>query len=94
VNEVGAEKLPVQRPLKPIWVEPPVARLPFHGMFVAVIAPLVPVQLADQPSPLRVWPDGRVNCSVQPLTGSWRLLMVMLAVKPPAPGLSVHVFAW
>jgi hypothetical protein len=76
VNAVGLEKVPVQVPLKPIWVDAPVPRLPFHDMFVAVMAPDVPLQLADQ-APPRVCPDGSVNCRVQPLTGSCTLLMVM-----------------
>ena len=88
-NAVGLEKLPVQVPLKPIWVDAPVPRLPFHGMFVAVMVPDVPLQLADQ-APPRVWPDGSVKLRVQPLTGSSTLLMVMWAVNPPLPGASVH----
>jgi hypothetical protein len=76
VNAVGLLNVPVQVPLKPSWVDAPVPRLPFHGMFVAVMAPEVPVQLADQ-APPRVCPDGSVNCRVQLVTGSCTLLMVM-----------------
>src|SRR4029450_5402737 len=79
--------------LKPMLAVAPVARLAFQSRLVAVTGAGPGVQVADQPE-VKVCPDGRLNCRVQPLTGSPVLVMVMLAVKPPTPGLSVHGWAW
>ena len=62
------------------------AELPFHGMFVPVIAVPDAVQLADQPW-VNDCPLGRVNRRVHDVHGSPVLVRVMLAVKPPTPGL-------
>ena len=64
-------------------------RVPFHGMFVAVIAVPDGVQFADQPC-VNDCPLGSVNRRVHDVQGSPVLVMVMLAVYPPTPGPSVQ----
>ena len=49
LNDVGAGSLPLQLPLKPMLVEPPLASAPFHDMLVAVTFWPLCVQFADQP---------------------------------------------
>jgi len=91
VNAVGEVYVPLQRPLKPKLVEPPVATGALNDALDTATAPVVPVagHVADQPwvsdSPL-----GRVKRSVHVVHASPGLLRVMFAVKPPTPGLSVH----
>jgi hypothetical protein len=79
VNPVGAVNDPVHRPLYPIWVDPPVARDPFHDMFVADSAVPEAVQLADHPW-VKLCPLGRVTASVHEVIGSPVLATVRFAV--------------
>src|SRR5262249_41970756 len=72
--------------------EPPVARDPFHDMFVAVSAVPEAVQLADHPW-VKPCPLGRVMVNVHAVIGSPVLATVRLAVYPPTPGDSVHGLA-
>jgi hypothetical protein len=83
LNEVGAGLLPLHDPLKPMLVDAPVARLPFHGMLRAVTWAPLWLQVADQPCVTRWEPSGKAKPSSQELMGSPVFVMVTLAVKPP-----------
>jgi hypothetical protein len=91
VNAVGLLNEPLHVPWKPISVDEPVGRLPFHDMLVAVRAVPEAVQLADQPE-LSACPAGRVNRRVQAVIGSPGLEILMVVVKPPLPGLCCQLF--
>jgi hypothetical protein len=70
-------------------VEPPVARDPFHDMFVAVRVVPEALQLADHPW-VKLCPLGRVTINVHEVIGSPVLVTVRFPVYPPTPGDSVH----
>src|SRR5690348_12144761 len=80
----GLPLVPVHEPLKPIDVDAPVPRLPFHDMLVAVTLAADCDQFADQPW-VTCWPFGNAKRSVQADSASPRFLTVTLAVKPPEP---------
>ena len=69
MNDAGLGVLPVQDALKPICAEPPVARLAFHDMLVAVTVPPVWDQLALQPW-VTIWVPGKLNRSDAPAARS------------------------
>lgn len=89
VKAVGLGLLPDQVPLKPMLVEAPVARAPFQSRFLAVTAWPLCAQVALQPCESFWVVVGKVNPSVQAVSGSPRFLTDTLAVNPPCQSLLV-----
>ena len=89
VNPVGAVLLPLYEPLNPMLVEPPGARDPFQGAFLAVTVAPVWLHSALQPcvtfwSPGNVKPSCHDDHAVEPV-----FVTVIAAVKPEPQELAV-----
>jgi hypothetical protein len=89
VNEVGAELVPVQVPLKPGVTVALVPRPAFQDSLVTVTREPFWLKTPFHPW-VTVWPLAKVHSSRQPLSGSPRLVTATLPVNPPGHSFTVY----